>query len=334
VRRLWWALAAVVVLGLAGGGVGVALYLNRDRETVDDKYLAGLREAGLTGEFNSNANAIAHGKQVCRQLEDGGKQQGMPVDKVAVEYYCPQFKDGFHVLETITVSGSFTLKDESPNAYALAITVSGSSCSGSGGYGDIDEGTQVKVKNGKGEILTTTFLGTGSGGRFLCTFPFPFDITEGEDRYVVSVSRRGEMTATPGGANLTALLRAAAGGSLVVGPDLSKQGGPGKQASGCSADGPYAPVGVIDQIEALHDRGLMGDREPHVLLADGLSVALPAASEQLMHPHRELGKWERTVCSEHPDCQFGDLGGEGVSVERRPESAHYGEVIVGRAGGP
>jgi Protein of unknown function (DUF732) len=194
-RRLWWALAAVaMVLGLVGAGVGVALFLNRDRETVDDKYLAGLREAGLTGEFNSNANAVAHGKQVCRQLEDGGKQQGMPVDKVAVEYYCPQFKEGFHVLETITVTGSFTLKDESPNPYAPAITVSGSSCSGSGGYGDIDAGTQVTVKNGKGDILTTTFLETGSGGRYLCTFPFSFDITEGEDRYIVSVSRRGEMS--------------------------------------------------------------------------------------------------------------------------------------------
>ena len=194
-RRLWWILATVILcLGLAGAGVGVALFLNRDRETVDDKYLAGLREAGLTGEFNSNANAVAHGKQVCRQMVDGGKQQGMPVDKVAVEYYCPQFKEGFHVLEAITVTGSFTLKDESPNAYAPAITVSGSSCSGAGGYGDIDEGTQVTVKNGKGDILTTTFLERGSGGRFLCTLPFSFDITEGEDRYVVSVSRRGEMS--------------------------------------------------------------------------------------------------------------------------------------------
>jgi hypothetical protein len=193
-RRLWWILAAVVVvLGLAGAGIGVALFLNRNRETVDDKYLAALREAGLTGEFNSNANAVAHGKQVCRRLEDGGKQKGMPVDIVAVEYYYPQFKEGFRVLETITVTGSFTLKDESPNAYAPAITVF-SSCSGSVGYGDIDAGTQVTVKNGKGDTLTTTFLGKGSGGRFLCTFPFSFDITEGEDRYVVSVSRRGEMS--------------------------------------------------------------------------------------------------------------------------------------------
>ncbi|EFD72268.1 hypothetical membrane protein [Mycobacterium tuberculosis GM 1503] len=181
-------------LGLVGAGVVGTLFLNRDRESIDDKYLAALRRSGLTGEFNSDANAIARGKQVCRQLQDGGEQQGMPVDQVAVQYYCPQFSDGFHILETITVTGSFTLKDESPNVYAPAITVSGSGCSGSAGYADIDRGTQVTVKNGQGDILATAFLQAGQGGRFLCTFPFSFEITEGEDRYVVSVSRRGEMS--------------------------------------------------------------------------------------------------------------------------------------------
>ena len=48
-RRLWWVLAAVVlVLGLVGAGVGVTLFLNRDRESVDDKYLAALRQSGLS----------------------------------------------------------------------------------------------------------------------------------------------------------------------------------------------------------------------------------------------------------------------------------------------
>ncbi|BBX74914.1 DUF732 domain-containing protein [Mycobacterium shinjukuense] len=194
-RRLWWALAGVVVLlGLVGASVVVTLFVNRDRESVDDKYLAALRRSGLTGEFNSDANAIARGKQVCRQLQDGGEQQGMPVDQVAVQYYCPEFSEGFHVLETITVTGSFTLRDESPNVYVPAITVSGSSCSGSGGYSDINPGTQVTVKNSKGDILATAFLQAGQGGRFWCTFPFSFEITEGEDRYVVSVGRRGEMS--------------------------------------------------------------------------------------------------------------------------------------------
>jgi hypothetical protein len=63
---------------------------------------------------------------------------------------------------------------------------------------------------------------------------------------------------------------AAAGGSLVVGPDLGKHGGR-------SARVPYEPVGTVDQVESLHDRGLLGDRHPHVMLADGLPVELPAA---------------------------------------------------------
>lgn len=192
-RRLWWSIAAAGLLVLIGGGVALTAFLTRDRQTVDDKYLADLRRLSLTAEFNSDANAVAHGKQVCRQLEDGGAQQGSRVDQVAVGYYCPQFSGGFHVLEKVTVKGSFTLYDKSPSAYSTSITVSGSSCSGSGGYNDIDQGTQVTVKNGKGDILATTSLGAGSGGQYLCSFPFSFQIAEGEARYVVTVSRRGDM---------------------------------------------------------------------------------------------------------------------------------------------
>lgn len=49
------------------------------------------------------------------------------------------------------------------------------------------------MKNGKGDVLTTTTLGAGAGGRYVCSFPFSFQITEGEDRYVVTVSHRGDM---------------------------------------------------------------------------------------------------------------------------------------------
>lgn len=193
-RMKWIVMSLVLVLVLAGGGIAAALYLTRDRESIDDKYLSGVRDAGLTGEFNSNANAIAHGKQVCRRLEDGGPQEGMPVDQVAVRYFCPQFGQGFHVLETATITGSFTLNDDSPSYASPSIDASGSSCIGTGGYSDIGPGTQVTVKNGKGDVLTTSVLEPGTGGRFLCSFPFSFDVIEGEDRYIVSVSRRGELS--------------------------------------------------------------------------------------------------------------------------------------------
>lgn len=194
-RRVWIAVAAALtVLALVGGGVGAYLYLNRDRTTVDDRYLTALKQAGFSADFNSDANAVAHGKQVCRRLEGGGAQQGMPADEVAVQYFCPQFVEGFHVLETATISGSFTLNVDDPNPYAPAIEVDGASCVGASGYSDVNPGTPVTVKNGKGEILTTTYLEEGKGGRYMCTFGFTFDVTEGQDRYVVAVGRRGELS--------------------------------------------------------------------------------------------------------------------------------------------
>jgi hypothetical protein len=79
-RRLWWVLAAVVlVLGLVGAGVGVTLFLNRDRESVDDKYLAALRQSGLSESSTLTRTPSPNGKQVCRQLEHGARQQGCPL---------------------------------------------------------------------------------------------------------------------------------------------------------------------------------------------------------------------------------------------------------------
>lgn len=194
-RRLWvGALSGLAVLALAGAGIGAYLYVNRDTTTVDDKYLEAIREQGFSSEFNSDANAVAYGRQVCRRLDEGSAQQGLPQDEVAVQYFCPQFAEGFHVLETATITGSFTINDDNPNSYSPAIEVDGSSCTGAGGYSDVDEGTPVKVRNDKGELLTETVLEEGRGGRFMCTFSMTFEVTEGEERYVVEVGKRGELS--------------------------------------------------------------------------------------------------------------------------------------------
>jgi hypothetical protein len=52
------------------------------------------------------------------------------------------------------------------------------------------------VKNGKGEVLAATTLGEGRGNDVTCTFSFTFPVTEGQDRYVVTVSHRGEFSYT------------------------------------------------------------------------------------------------------------------------------------------
>lgn len=194
-RRTWLVASAALLTAVAiAGGVGAYLYVNREQVDPDKEYLTALKQADLAGAFNSDANAVAHGRQVCRALSEGGPQQGMPADEVAVQHFCPEFTEGFHVLETATITGTFTLNDDSPSTYSPSIDVDGSTCEGAGGYNDVNAGTPVTVKNGKGEILTTTYLEVGRGGRYMCTFGITFEVTEGQDRYVVNVGRRGELS--------------------------------------------------------------------------------------------------------------------------------------------
>jgi hypothetical protein len=192
-----------------GTGVGAAIIVmlalvlwalrvpdHRQSESPDALYLSTLQDAGLAGQFNSDVNAIAHGKQVCRQLDDGGPRQRPAADKIAVDAFCPQFSKGFHILETATVTGTFVLTGGGSNAEISSIESDGASCHGVNGYSDIDRNTQVIVRTGTGEILDTTPLGDGHGDDLTCTFSFSFPVTEGQDRYVVSVSHRGDFIYT------------------------------------------------------------------------------------------------------------------------------------------
>ncbi|HET7665802.1 MAG TPA: DUF732 domain-containing protein [Mycobacterium sp.] len=195
IRSTWLATGAVtVIIVMVAVVVWVLLVAGRRPPPAPDAgYLSALKDAGLTKQFTSDANAVAHGRQVCRKLQDGEPQQGLLADKYAVDAYCPQFADGFRVLETATVSGLFVLVDSS--GYE-AITSDGESCQGADGYSDIGRDTPVIVKNGKGEILASAALGAGKGSGANCTFSFSFPLTEGQDRYVVAVGRRGEFVYT------------------------------------------------------------------------------------------------------------------------------------------
>lgn len=191
IRTTWITTGAVtaIIVMAAAMAWGLLVAHRRPPPPPETGYLAALRDTGLMNQFNSDANAIAHGHQVCRRLEDGEPQQGQPADKIAVDTFCPHFAQGFHVLDTVKVSGIFVLTD---SLGAEGIAVDGSSCTGNSGYSDIGPDTDVTVKNGKGEILTTTTLGRGTGGSAECRFTFAFPVTEGEDLYIVSVGRRGE----------------------------------------------------------------------------------------------------------------------------------------------
>jgi hypothetical protein len=194
IRYSWMAtgVAAMILVVLALVFWALRVPQHRQSTTPEQNYLSTLRDAALADQFNSDANAVAHAKQVCRQLDDGGPQQGTAADKIAVDVFCPRFANGFHVFETAAVAGTFVLAGSGSDEVISSIASDGKTCHGVNGYSDIDHDTQVVVRNGKGEILANVPLGDGHGDERTCTFSFSFPITEGQDRYVVSVSHRGE----------------------------------------------------------------------------------------------------------------------------------------------
>ena len=197
IRSSWLStgVAAAIIVMLALVFWALRVPHHRQSQPPDAIYLSALHDAGLAGQFNSDANAVAHGKLVCRQLDDGGPQQGPTEDKLAVDAFCPRFSQGFHIFETATVTGTFVLTGGA-NADISSIASDGTSCHGVEGYSDIDPTTQVIVRNGTGVVLNTTTLGEGHGDERTCTFSFSFPITEGQDRYVVTVSHRGDFVYT------------------------------------------------------------------------------------------------------------------------------------------
>jgi len=190
-RRPRWTFALAALMPVLAVGAFLALRAVSDR---DEPYLDKLRAAGLAGRFNSDANAVAHAKNVCRQLESGSAQQGQPADKIAVDVYCPEFSKGFNTLETVTVKGTFVLSDYSFSRYSDPILTYGGSCFGNDGYDDVRSGTQVTVTDDSGRVVARSELGSGSGTTTRCEFPFSFELTEGSESYTVAVGRRGQLS--------------------------------------------------------------------------------------------------------------------------------------------
>jgi hypothetical protein len=191
--RLSWlgsSFGAIIIVALTLVVWALRIPEHPHSQSPDELFLSWLHDARLAEQFDSDASALAHGKQVCRTLGDGGPKRGSAADKFAVDLFCPQFVDGFYVIETATVRGTFVLTDEGLNAGSIASD--GESCHGGNGYADINRNANVIVRNGETEILDITSLGDGRGDNRTCTFSFSFSIPDGQDRYVVSVSHRGD----------------------------------------------------------------------------------------------------------------------------------------------
>jgi hypothetical protein len=177
------ALAAVVA-----GGVWWTLL----RPATDDQYIEALEEAGVRSEFQTDKAAVLRAQALCEEFDSSGEPKGGAIENAAVEFYCPQWLDEFQVLETTTITGTFEVIDADEYAYQS----DGSYCEGEGGYGDINASTQVVVTNGDGDNITRTELGAGAVDGVSCVYEFSFQVTEGEDLYVVAVGDRGESTYT------------------------------------------------------------------------------------------------------------------------------------------
>jgi hypothetical protein len=162
-----------------------AITLIPTEEEKEANYLGDLRSADLGGEFASDAAAIASGRAVCSRLDQGGASQGPPAELIAVKNFCSDYAGGFRELKSFEVTGTFTLYDDDYLCIAGGIALSF-------GYRDINANTDVKWENQVGERLATTTLGEeATSGRNSCKWTFTSELPEGEDRYVLSVGRRG-----------------------------------------------------------------------------------------------------------------------------------------------
>lgn len=163
----------------------VAVVINR--QTPEDRYLAALDDAGLSNQFTTVPAALRSAQDVCASINDGGDPVGNEADLVGVENLCPEWAENFDVLRVEDIDAEFRLVD------ADGYRDGARGCEGDGGYGDISASTSYVVTNLEGDILTRGSLGTGEVVGGDCVFSWTFEVTEGEDAYVVAVGDRGEL---------------------------------------------------------------------------------------------------------------------------------------------
>lgn len=155
----------------------------------DDAYLAELAQASVAGEFAADRAALAAAERTCDDLDQGAEPQGSEAQRIAVDWFCPDYADSFVVLRVTDVNGTFELFDDDE--------VYRSNCTGDGGYSDINSSTAVILRDREGNELSRAQLGFGDGDGSSCEFRFSLEgITEGApgDVYILEVGDRGEIS--------------------------------------------------------------------------------------------------------------------------------------------
>jgi len=164
-------------------------------EEQEQDLLTRLRDGGFGGLYASDTEAVSKAKIKCKELENGAALKGPQQEFIAVDIYCNEFVNGFRVLKEIKVKASFYLSGSRYGWYP-SIGGSSSNCYGRGGYSDISSSTAWTVTNLAGDILAEGELGPGTGSGSICKFTYTFKVLEGEDKYLVSVGRRGTLRYT------------------------------------------------------------------------------------------------------------------------------------------
>lgn len=188
-RRIWPLAVALGLVGLlAAGAAGIWLV-----PSSEERYLDALEEQGLDEAFESEEDAVRTARRRCDELDAGGETAGSEAERLGVEHLCAEHAEKFETLESHEFEGALLVMSLGDGS----VDTTGESCTGADGYEDIRADAPVVVSDGKGNELARTGL---SHGEVLdedsCIFGFTVELTEGSDRYEVSLGPHHLQTLT------------------------------------------------------------------------------------------------------------------------------------------
>lgn len=185
-----WPLAiALGLLGLlAAGAAGIWL-----APSSEERYLDALEEQGLDDAFESEEDAVRTAHRRCGELDAGRETAVSEAERLGVEHLCAEHADELERLESHEFEGALLVMSLGDGS----VDTTGESCTGTDGYEDIHAEAPVVVSDGKGNELARTQLGQGEAlDEDSCIFGFTVELTEGSDRYEVSLGPHHLQTLT------------------------------------------------------------------------------------------------------------------------------------------
>jgi hypothetical protein len=160
--------------------IATVLGINLLKPDPDEEFISKLVASGLADSFASESSAITEANDFCWSLKSGSPVQGEKAQEIAVEIYCPEYKEDFRLLKPFSVSGSIDIQSDGS---LVSIQKYGEFGEGYIGLQWFSRYTEVKVTDSDGETLAETTLKRGDWLSPNCTFQFSFTVMEGESSY-------------------------------------------------------------------------------------------------------------------------------------------------------